>query len=85
MYTYQTYRQGRGNLTIRLPSSRGSLPSGQVDGSCVAGRSEELLAPSIVEFFSQEWWRLGDKMSLKSLITKVTGILYELLDGAPLS
>jgi hypothetical protein len=46
---------------------------------------QELLAPSIVEFFSQEWERLGDKMSLKSLIKKITGIPYEALDGAPLS
>jgi hypothetical protein len=35
---------------------------------------QELLAPSIVEFFSQEWEMLGDKMSLKSLIKKITGI-----------
>jgi hypothetical protein len=46
---------------------------------------QELLAPSIVEFFSQEWKRLGDKISLKSLIKKITGIPYEALDGAHLS
>ncbi|KAH6870208.1 NACHT domain-containing protein [Alternaria rosae] len=46
---------------------------------------QELLAPSIVEFFSQEWEKLGDKISLKSLLGKVTGIPYEVLDGAPLS
>ena len=46
---------------------------------------QELLAPSIVEFFSQEWEKLGDKMSLKSLISKATGIPYGVLDGAPLS
>ncbi|KAF5847015.1 hypothetical protein GGP41_003314 [Bipolaris sorokiniana] len=46
---------------------------------------QELLAPSIVEFFSQEWERLGDKISLKSLVNKVTGIPYRALDGAPLS
>ncbi|KAG9186443.1 hypothetical protein G6011_09551 [Alternaria panax] len=46
---------------------------------------QELLAPSVVEFFSQEWERLGDKMSLKSLIKKITGIPCEALDGAPLS
>jgi hypothetical protein len=46
---------------------------------------QELLAPSIVEFFSQEWERLGDKMSLKSLINKITGIPYKALDGTPLS
>ena len=46
---------------------------------------QELLAPSTVEFFSQEREKLGDKISLKSLIGKVTGIPYEVLDGAPLS
>ena len=46
---------------------------------------QELLAPSTVEFFSQEWKKLGDKTSLKSLIRKITGVPYEALDGAPLS
>ncbi|KAF2633479.1 hypothetical protein BU25DRAFT_486568 [Macroventuria anomochaeta] len=46
---------------------------------------QELLAPSIVEFFSQEWERLGDKISLKSSIHKITSISLEALDGAPLS
>ncbi|KAF2026430.1 HET-domain-containing protein [Setomelanomma holmii] len=46
---------------------------------------QELLAPSIVEFFSQEQKKLGDKILLKSLIKKITGIPYEALDGAPLS
>ena len=46
---------------------------------------QELLAPSIVEFFSQEWERLGDKISLKSLNNKVTGIPCKALDGVPLS
>jgi hypothetical protein len=46
---------------------------------------QELLAPSIVEFFSQEWKRLGDKTSLKLLIHKTTGISLEALNGVPLS
>jgi hypothetical protein len=46
---------------------------------------QELLAPSVVEFFSQEWDRLGDKMLLKSLIHKITSISYKALEGAPLS
>jgi hypothetical protein len=45
---------------------------------------QELLAPDTVEFFSQEWERLGDKMSLKLLINKITGIPQNVLDGAPL-
>jgi hypothetical protein len=46
---------------------------------------QELLAPSTVEFFTQEWERLGDKISLKLLIKKITGIPCQALDGAPLS
>ncbi|KAL5371063.1 hypothetical protein DPSP01_014517 [Paraphaeosphaeria sporulosa] len=46
---------------------------------------QELLAPNIVEFFAQEWERLGDKISLRFLIQKITGIPCEALDGAPLS
>ncbi|KAJ4293140.1 hypothetical protein N0V90_008422 [Kalmusia sp. IMI 367209] len=46
---------------------------------------QELLAPRTVEFFSREWVRLGDKVSLKPLIHKITGISREALDGAPLS
>jgi predicted protein tyrosine phosphatase len=46
---------------------------------------QELLAPRVVEFFSREWCKLGDKISLKSEIHEVTAIPYEALEGAPLS
>ncbi|KAF1922910.1 HET-domain-containing protein [Didymella exigua CBS 183.55] len=46
---------------------------------------QELLAPSTVEFFSQEWVKLGDKTSLKLLTREITNISPEALDGAPLS
>ncbi|OAG04338.1 uncharacterized protein CC84DRAFT_1196565 [Paraphaeosphaeria sporulosa] len=46
---------------------------------------QELLAPSTVVFFSQEWEKLGDKTSLMSLIHKITSIPYEVLNGVPLS
>jgi hypothetical protein len=46
---------------------------------------QELLTSSIVEFFSQEWKKLGGKMSLKSLINKTTSIPPEALEGTPLS
>jgi hypothetical protein len=46
---------------------------------------QELLAPSVVEFFSQEWDKLGDKTSLGSLIRRITGIPQEVLNGLPLS
>jgi archaellum biogenesis ATPase FlaH len=42
---------------------------------------QELLAPKIVEFFSQKWEKLGDKMSLKSMISKITGIPHQALRG----
>jgi hypothetical protein len=46
---------------------------------------QELLAPRIVEFFSEDWEKLGDKGSLKLLIHTMTTISLEALDGAPLS
>jgi hypothetical protein len=46
---------------------------------------QELLALIIVEFFSQEGTKLGDKTSLKPLICKSTSIPPEVLDGVPLS
>ena len=46
---------------------------------------QELLAPSSVEFFSQEWKKLGDKISLKLQIYKITSIPCAMLEGAPLS
>jgi hypothetical protein len=46
---------------------------------------QELLAPNIVEFFSQEWQRLGDKSLLKLLIQEISGISLEALKGVPLS
>jgi len=46
---------------------------------------QELLAPSSVEFFSQERKRLGDKRLLTQQIHKITGIPKSVLQGAPLS
>ncbi|KAG9198744.1 hypothetical protein G6514_009608 [Epicoccum nigrum] len=46
---------------------------------------QELLAPSVVEFFSCDWHRLGDRRSLKSQIHEVTTIPFRVLEGAPLS
>lgn len=46
---------------------------------------QELLAPRVVEFFSREWCKLGDKISLQSEIHEVTAIPYKALEGAPLS
>jgi hypothetical protein len=46
---------------------------------------QELLALRKVEFFFEEWEKLGDKVSLTSFIREVTGIPHKALDGAPLS
>jgi hypothetical protein len=46
---------------------------------------QELLAPSVVEFFSRDWHKLGDRVSLKTQIYEVTTIPFRVLEGAPLS
>jgi len=46
---------------------------------------QELLAPSIVEFYSRDGIRLGDKNSLEHKICEVTGISVDALRGRPLS
>ena len=45
---------------------------------------QELLAPSVVQFFSQEGTLLGDKTSLEQLIIELAGIATPALCGAPL-
>ena len=42
---------------------------------------QELLAPKIVEFYSRDHVRLGDKGSLKQQIHEITGITVEALQG----
>jgi hypothetical protein len=42
---------------------------------------QELLAPSTVELFSQEWEMLGNKTSLTPLIGKTTGIPHQVFRG----
>jgi hypothetical protein len=42
---------------------------------------QELLAPSLVEFFSQEGRKLGDKRDLNQLIHEITGIAPSALQG----
>lgn len=46
---------------------------------------QELLAPTLVEFFSREWEKLGDKKSLRHQIQEATGIPHTALEGVPLS
>ncbi|KAF2031647.1 HET-domain-containing protein [Setomelanomma holmii] len=46
---------------------------------------QELLAPPIVEFFSKEGIKLGDKLLLTQELRKVTGIPSSALHGTPLS
>lgn len=46
---------------------------------------QELLAPALVEFFSQDGDRLGDKRTLERQISEATGIPVAALRGTPLS
>lgn len=46
---------------------------------------QELIAPTLVEFFSKEGRQLGDKRSLEELIHKITGIPITALQGKPAS
>jgi hypothetical protein len=46
---------------------------------------QELLAPSSVEFFSRDGQWLGNKGTLESQISQVTGIASQALRGAPIS
>jgi hypothetical protein len=46
---------------------------------------QELLAPDLIEFYSQEWRRLGDRTSLEQHIHEITGIPTLALQGASLS
>jgi len=46
---------------------------------------QELLAPSSVEFFSTDYKRLGDKLSLEPIIHEITGIPVEALQGYDLT
>jgi Heterokaryon incompatibility protein (HET) len=46
---------------------------------------QELLAPSSVEFFSRDRQRLGDKGTLQSRISQITGIASQALRGTPMS
>ncbi|OCK73671.1 hypothetical protein K432DRAFT_472744 [Lepidopterella palustris CBS 459.81] len=45
---------------------------------------QELLAPSVVEFFPREGKRLGNKRVLERQIHDITGIANSALRGAPL-
>ena len=46
---------------------------------------QELIAPNVVEFFTSEGTKLGDKSSLEMIIHEVTGIAEEALRGDHLS
>ncbi len=46
---------------------------------------QELLAPAIVEFFSKEGKKIGDKKSLERRICEITAIHIKALQGSPLS
>ncbi|KAF2626169.1 hypothetical protein BU25DRAFT_422742 [Macroventuria anomochaeta] len=79
-----------GYKKIQLSEAEASLPPWDFEfrGSKWFTRGwtlQELLAPGIVEFFSREWHKLGDRILLKSQIHEVTTIPHTALKGAPLS
>ncbi|KAF1360474.1 hypothetical protein EJ07DRAFT_177182 [Lizonia empirigonia] len=88
-------RSKRGYEKIRFcgqQAQRDGLQYFWVDTCCINKTDRAELSHAIqsmfrwtVEFFSQDWERLGDKISLKSLIHKITSIQCEVLDGAHLS
>ncbi|KAF1930730.1 HET-domain-containing protein [Didymella exigua CBS 183.55] len=45
---------------------------------------QELLAPTVVEFFSKEGHFLGDRLNLRHMIHEITDIPHKALSGAPL-
>jgi len=63
--------------------SRGIRNFGKADGLPGGGRSKSFLP--LVEFFSREHVRLGDKNELKQQIQGITSIPISALQGAPLS
>ena len=46
---------------------------------------QELIAPTSVEFFSENWELLGDRKSLERHICEITGIPSQALRGSPLA
>jgi hypothetical protein len=46
---------------------------------------QELIAPRVVEFFSSDGQRLGDKISMEQQIHEITGISIKALRGCPVS
>lgn len=46
---------------------------------------QELLAPASVEFFSKEWFKLGNRVSLIQQVHEITNIKFSALQGASLN
>ena len=67
-------------------SIRGNRHFEEVDGFTRGWTLQELLAPALlVEFFSKEGERLGNRQSLKRIIHEITGISLSALQGVSLS
>jgi hypothetical protein len=43
---------------------------------------QELLAPELVTFYSQDWHEIGTKRTLSTLLVSITGVRYEILVGS---
>ncbi|KAJ4299206.1 hypothetical protein N0V90_004450 [Kalmusia sp. IMI 367209] len=70
---------------IHLLEKLANLYFSRADGFTRGWTLQELLAPTIVEFFSLEGKRLGDKQSLLNQLHEVTRIAITALKGAQLS
>ena len=45
---------------------------------------QELIAPMSVQFYTADWQRIGTKLDLRSVTSKITGIAVRVLEGASL-
>ncbi|KAF1960353.1 hypothetical protein CC80DRAFT_582921, partial [Byssothecium circinans] len=82
MCIYQMSRLGNANTT-RLPKWESAFRSSR--WFTRGWTLQELLAPKLVDFFSREGDRLGDKTTLEQEVHETTGIPHAALHGAPLS
>ncbi|PQE24952.1 hypothetical protein CJF32_00007294 [Rutstroemia sp. NJR-2017a WRK4] len=71
-----TYGNGKDHVDAQLRKSRWFTRTWS---------AQDLIAPKVVKFFSQEGELLGDKKSLERQLHEITGIPIEALQGAPLS
>ncbi|KAH6853065.1 heterokaryon incompatibility protein-domain-containing protein [Alternaria rosae] len=85
-YVYLAKFSIDGSVRNNLPSQQTWKPDFRQNKWFTRGWTlQELLAPTSVEFFSEDGERLGDKSSLLQEIHDATGISVQALQGRPLS